>query len=64
MSRARLQPALDRMERSRRYTRQFLADLTPEEWFWQPSEVATHVAWQVAHVAIAQYCAVPDARAG
>jgi DinB superfamily len=55
MSRARLQSALDRMERSRRYTKQFLSDLTPEEWFWQPSELPTHVAWQVAHVAVAQY---------
>lgn len=55
MSRARLQSASDRMEVSRRYTQQFLADLTPEEWFWQPSELACHIAWQVAHVSIAQY---------
>lgn len=55
MSRARLQAALDRMERSRRYTKQFLSDLQPQEWFWQPSEVPTHVAWQVAHIAVAQY---------
>jgi uncharacterized damage-inducible protein DinB len=55
MSRVRLQSALERLERSHRYTKQFIADLTPDEWFWQPSEAATHVAWQVAHVAVAQY---------
>jgi uncharacterized damage-inducible protein DinB len=55
MSRVRLQPALDRIERSRWYTKQFLSDLTPEEWIWQPSELPTHVAWQVAHIAMAQY---------
>jgi uncharacterized damage-inducible protein DinB len=55
MSRVRLQAALDRMERSRWYTKQFLSDLTPDEWFWQPSGVTTHIAWQVAHVAVAQY---------
>jgi DinB superfamily len=55
MSRTRLQAALDRMERSRRYTKQFLSDLQPQEWFWQPSELPTHIAWQVAHVAVAQY---------
>jgi len=55
MSRARLQAALDRMERSRQYTKQFINDLTPAEWFWQPADLPTHVAWQVAHIAVAQY---------
>jgi DinB superfamily len=55
MSRARLQAALDRLERSRGYTQSFLTDLAPEEWFWQPAGGTTHVAWQVAHVAVAQY---------
>jgi len=55
MSRARLEGALQRMRFARIYTRQLLRDLTPQEWFWQPPEVATHISWQVAHVAVAQY---------
>jgi hypothetical protein len=33
----------------------FLADLTPEEWFWSPPQYETHIAWQVMHIAVAQY---------
>lgn len=55
MSRAQLQPAAERIEQARRYTRQFLNDLTPEEWFWSPPQIATHIAWQVAHIAVSQY---------
>jgi len=52
---ARLDAAIDRLRRSRIFTRQFLADLTADEWFWSPPEYATHVAWQVGHLAVAQY---------
>lgn len=55
MSRTRLQTALDQMDIARRYTKSLLEDLTAEEWFWHPSELTTHIAWQVAHVSIAQY---------
>ncbi|HEY4234332.1 MAG TPA: DinB family protein [Lacipirellulaceae bacterium] len=55
MSRSRLQAALGRVEVARGFTKQFLAGLTPEEWFWQPPEVTTHIAWQVAHLSVAQY---------
>jgi hypothetical protein len=55
MSRARMQAALARVEMARGFTKQFLAGLTPEEWFWSPPELATHVAWQVAHLSVAQY---------
>jgi hypothetical protein len=47
--------ALEQMEFARGYTKMFLEDLTPEEWFWQPPEPVTHVAWQVGHLAIAQF---------
>jgi DinB superfamily len=52
---ARLESAIDRLRRSRVYTRQFLPDLAPDEWFWSPPEFTTHVAWQVGHLAVAQY---------
>ena len=55
MSRTRLQVAVERIERARRYTQQFLDGLMPEEWFWHPAEFTTHVAWQVGHLAVAQY---------
>jgi hypothetical protein len=51
----RLRVAVDRIIFSRRYTRQFLQGLSDEEWFWCPSEYATHIAWQVGHLAVAQY---------
>ena len=55
MSRMRLQAALDRVAQARGFVKMFLADLTRDEWFWQPPEVTTHVAWQVAHLSVAQY---------
>src|SRR6476619_1645740 len=47
--------ALERIRWSRKFTEQFLPDLTPAEWFWSPEQYSTHVAWQVGHLAVAQY---------
>jgi hypothetical protein len=47
--------AIDRVHFARRYTSQFLQGLSAEEWFWCPREFATHIAWQVGHLAVAQY---------
>src|SRR5450432_2406171 len=55
MSRPRMQAALARVDLARGFTKQFLAGLTPEEWFWNPPEVTTHIAWQVAHLSVDQY---------
>jgi DinB superfamily len=55
MSRPRMQAALDRVKLARGFTKQFLAGLTTEEWFWSPPEITTHIAWQVAHLSVAQY---------
>ena len=27
----------------------------PDQWFWQPAGGVTHLAWQVGHLAMAQY---------
>ncbi len=51
----RLKTAIDRIRFSRQYTKRFLAGLSDEEWFWCPSELTTHIAWQVGHVAVSQY---------
>lgn len=40
---------------ARRYARMFLDDLEPDQWAWQPGEGQTHIAWQVGHLAVAQY---------
>lgn len=56
-----LQNSIERIEFARRYTKQFLVGLTPEEWFWTPTKPTepagfiTHVAWQVGHVGVSQY---------
>jgi uncharacterized damage-inducible protein DinB len=55
MSRTQLSAAIDRLEMSRRRTKDFIADLTPSEWFWHPAEFVTHVAWQVGHLAVSEY---------
>jgi uncharacterized damage-inducible protein DinB len=55
MPRTRLDIAVKNMEFARSYTNQLLADVEPEDWFRQPSEGVTHLAWQVGHLAMAQY---------
>jgi hypothetical protein len=52
---ARLEAAIERSRRSREFTRQFLPDLTADDWFWSPPEYTTHVAWQIGHIAVSQY---------
>jgi hypothetical protein len=50
----RLKHALDQIAGARQYTLRLLASVRPEDWFRQPAGV-THVAWQVGHLAMAQY---------
>jgi DinB superfamily len=52
---SRIELALERLRRTRAFTESFLSDLTEPEWHWTPSEFTTHVAWQVGHLAVAQY---------
>jgi uncharacterized damage-inducible protein DinB len=51
----RLDIALDLIRQTREYTHRMLETISPSDWFWQPKEGVTHVAWQVGHLAIAQY---------
>lgn len=55
MSQFQIEAALKQLQFSRRYTREFLSQLEPGDWFWQPTEGVTHLAWQVGHLAVAQY---------
>jgi hypothetical protein len=51
----RLEIALRRIETARGYTNKLLDNVKPDEWFRQPTEGVTHLAWQVGHLAVAQY---------
>jgi hypothetical protein len=52
---SRLQTALDLIVFARRYTIGLLDSLPESEWFRMPAEGVTHVAWQVGHLAMAEY---------
>ena len=52
---SRLEMAIRQIEFARQYTESLLADLTDEEWLTQPAGAPTHIAWQVGHLAMAQY---------
>lgn len=52
---ARITLARKQIEFARGYTLQMLEDIEESDWFRQPAEGVTHVAWQVGHLAMAEY---------
>jgi hypothetical protein len=52
---SRLRDAVDQIVFARTYTLSFLDAIPPADWFRMPAEGVTHVAWQVGHLAFAQY---------
>jgi hypothetical protein len=50
-----LQSALDLFQSARKYTLSLVDGMTPEQWYWTPQPPASHIAWQVGHLAVAQY---------
>lgn len=52
---SRLELAIAQIRFARQYTRTLIDDLQPDDWFRQPAEGASHLAWQVGHLAMAQY---------
>jgi len=52
---SRLQIVLDQIIQVRRYTQSLLDSIEETDWFRLPHEAVTHVAWQVGHIAIAEY---------
>jgi len=50
---SRLQTATDQIRFARKYTLRLLNATKEEDWFTMPG--MTHVAWQVGHLAMAQY---------
>lgn len=55
MTSSRLELARQQIEFAREYTASLLQDIEDEQWFWRPAEGVTHVAWQIGHLAMAQY---------
>lgn len=47
--------ALQQIEFARGYMSSLLADIDEADWFRQPESCPTHIAWQVGHLAMAEY---------
>ena len=52
---SRISPIIEQIKTARTYTESFLDGLQPEDWFRQPSEGVTHIAWQFGHLGAAEY---------
>lgn len=50
-----LSDVLEQVHTVRRYTLDMIGQIDDGLWFRQPTEGVTHVAWQVGHLAVAQY---------
>jgi uncharacterized damage-inducible protein DinB len=46
---------VSQIQATRRYTEGLLETIDAAAWFWMPPGGATHVAWQVGHLAYAEY---------
>lgn len=51
----RLSLVISQIRFAREYTLSLLNDLSPEDWFRQPAGGVSHLAWQMGHLAMAQY---------
>ena len=51
----RLEIATKQIEFARHYTQSLIEDIADKEWFRPPSEGTTHIAWQIGHLAMAEY---------
>jgi uncharacterized damage-inducible protein DinB len=52
---SRLQSARDQIIFARKYTLRLLDNTPQEDWYRQPSEGVTHIAWLVGHLVLGQY---------
>ena len=52
---SRLREALDQIDFARRYTRDRIDTVPPADWFTIPPGGVSNVAWQVGHIAMAEY---------
>ena len=47
--------AIRQIESARAYTWTLIGDLADDEWFTQVAGMPSHIAWEVGHIAMAQY---------
>jgi hypothetical protein len=52
---SRLHLAIQEILAARDYTNELLRSIDQRDWFRRPFEGVTHVAWQVGHLAVAEY---------
>ena len=52
---SQLETAIQQIRRARLYVKDMLSHIEDDDWFRQPTEGITHVAWQVGHLAVAQF---------
>ncbi|MFN9718031.1 MAG: DinB family protein [Planctomycetota bacterium] len=52
---SRIELVLGQLRFAREYTLSLLADIEPDDWFRMPPGCSTHLAWQVGHLAMAEY---------
>jgi hypothetical protein len=52
---SRLDEAIRQIKFARQYTNELLDQTDPADWFRMPNEGVTHIAWQVGHLALAEY---------
>jgi hypothetical protein len=55
MPRTDLDRAIEQIAFARNYTVRLLRHTDPAEWFRQPAGGVSHIAWQVGHLAMAEY---------
>ena len=54
-ARSQVEIAQKQIEFARNYTLSLIGDLDESDWFRMPAPGTTHIAWQVGHLAMAQY---------
>jgi len=52
---SQMKSAVDQIRTARLYTKDLLSHIAESDWFREPAEGVTHVAWQVGHLPVAQY---------
>ncbi len=52
---SRIELLIGQLQTARGYTAGLVDSIAGDDWFRQPSEGVTHVAWQVGHIAAAEY---------
>ena len=61
---SRLDLIIEQIRTARLHTESLLDAITSDDWFREPTEGVTHVAWQVGHLAYAEHLLRDGTQAG